>query len=179
MSHSAWPGGFCEPAQPPLTIGIVTFSGGVLMDEVANLPANQTTVCGAFNCPGYAPAITITFASPVRDFSVDVYNGDIVNVSYTVASGSGGSVTKSLAANFFSGSDTFALPDAGITSVTIQRATPDSFWDSFIDNVRFLALPTTVAECKHGGWEGHGVFKNQGDCVGWVATHGRNEPAGP
>ena len=39
-------------------------------------------------------------------------------------------------------------------------------------------LPTTKAECKRGGWEGYGVFKNQGDCVSFVATKGKNPPSG-
>ena len=30
--------------------------------------------------------------------------------------------------------------------------------------------------CKNGGWEAFGVFKNQGDCVSWFATGGRNAP---
>jgi hypothetical protein len=41
------------------------------------------------------------------------------------------------------------------------------------------SLPTTTAECKHGGWKNYGdVFKNQGDCVSFVVTDGRNEPSG-
>jgi hypothetical protein len=40
-------------------------------------------------------------------------------------------------------------------------------------------LPVTKQECKKGGWRDFGVFKNQGDCVSFVATGGRNEPAGP
>ena len=33
--------------------------------------------------------------------------------------------------------------------------------------------------CKHGGWQAfQPVFKNQGDCVSFVATGGRNAPAG-
>jgi hypothetical protein len=39
-------------------------------------------------------------------------------------------------------------------------------------------LPTTKDECKNGGWRSLGVFKNQGDCVGFVTTQGRNPPAG-
>ena len=31
--------------------------------------------------------------------------------------------------------------------------------------------------CKQGGWEDFGVFKNQGDCVSFVATKGKNPPA--
>jgi choice-of-anchor C domain-containing protein len=38
-------------------------------------------------------------------------------------------------------------------------------------------LPTTKDDCKKGGWEDFGVFKNQGDCVSYVATGGTNLPA--
>lgn len=31
--------------------------------------------------------------------------------------------------------------------------------------------------CKKGGWQSYGVFKNQGDCVSYFATDGRNPPA--
>ena len=38
------------------------------------------------------------------------------------------------------------------------------------------ALPTTKDRCKNGGWRTYGVFKNQGDCVSFVATGGKNPP---
>jgi len=31
--------------------------------------------------------------------------------------------------------------------------------------------------CKSGGWHAFGVFRNQGDCVSYFATNGRNPPA--
>ena len=31
--------------------------------------------------------------------------------------------------------------------------------------------------CKNGGWRDYGAFRNQGDCVSYFATGGRNEPA--
>jgi hypothetical protein len=40
-------------------------------------------------------------------------------------------------------------------------------------------LPTSKDQCKNGGWRAFGVFKNQGDCVSFVATKGKNPPAGP
>jgi hypothetical protein len=39
-------------------------------------------------------------------------------------------------------------------------------------------MPTSKDQCKNGGWQTFGVFKNQGDCVSWVATGGKNPPAG-
>jgi hypothetical protein len=37
--------------------------------------------------------------------------------------------------------------------------------------------PTSKAECKNGGWRNFLQFKNQGDCVSFVATGGKNPPA--
>jgi hypothetical protein len=39
-------------------------------------------------------------------------------------------------------------------------------------------LPASKEQCKNGGWQSFGVFKNQGDCISFVATHGINAPAG-
>ncbi len=41
-----------------------------------------------------------------------------------------------------------------------------------------LVLPTSKDECKKNGWQSFGVFKNQGDCVSFVASKGRNLPSG-
>ena len=41
------------------------------------------------------------------------------------------------------------------------------------------ALPTSKDQCKNGGWRTFGVFKNQGDCVSFVATGRKNQPSGP
>jgi hypothetical protein len=36
--------------------------------------------------------------------------------------------------------------------------------------------PTSKAQCEHGGWKNYPQFQNQGDCVAFVATAGKNEP---
>jgi hypothetical protein len=41
---------------------------------------------------------------------------------------------------------------------------------------RAQILPTTKEDCKQDGWQYYGVFKNQGDCVSFVATSGANAP---
>jgi len=38
-------------------------------------------------------------------------------------------------------------------------------------------LPTTKDQCFDGGWQTFKVFKNQGDCVSFVATKGKNPPS--
>lgn len=40
-------------------------------------------------------------------------------------------------------------------------------------------LPTSKDQCKEDGWKSYGVFKNEGDCVSFVATGGKNGPSGP
>jgi len=41
-------------------------------------------------------------------------------------------------------------------------------------------LPTSKAQCMNGGWKNFGTtFKNQGDCVSFVASGGKNPPSGP
>jgi hypothetical protein len=44
--------------------------------------------------------------------------------------------------------------------------------------VATCSFPTTNNQCKNGGWRTYGVFENQGDCVSFVATKGKNPPAG-
>ena len=40
-------------------------------------------------------------------------------------------------------------------------------------------LPERKEQCKDGGWSAFGdTFRNQGDCVSFVATRGENQPAG-
>ncbi len=40
-----------------------------------------------------------------------------------------------------------------------------------------VEVTITKAQCKNDGWKGYGVFKNQGDCVSFVSTGGKNLPA--
>jgi hypothetical protein len=37
--------------------------------------------------------------------------------------------------------------------------------------------PASEDQCKGGGWRSFGVFKNQGDCVSFVTTGGKNQPS--
>ena len=145
---------------PPLTIGVATFSGGKLMTAVTGTPADQTSIYGTASfCTGCAPAITIGFSTPVSGFSTDVINGVTSTVSYTVLDNLGGIVTKTLVANFSAGKDTFSLPDVGITSVTIAPTAPSSLWDFFIDNVAFTPVPGYIEVCKAANADLKGQFR--------------------
>jgi hypothetical protein len=43
--------------------------------------------------------------------------------------------------------------------------------------LKIVVRGTDRDDCKSGGWKEFGVFKNQGDCVSYQATDGRNKPA--
>jgi hypothetical protein len=44
-------------------------------------------------------------------------------------------------------------------------------------SVSVISLPRNRSQCKGGSWQQYAVFKNQGDCVSFVATDGANQPS--
>jgi hypothetical protein len=81
-----------------------------------------------------------------------------------------------------------ALALVGDELVTSLSFVADSGWaiaggqtvvvDSItINGVVYDFGPQSAEDCKDGGWEAGG-FKNQGDCVSFFATGGKNEAAG-
>ena len=175
------PSFFCEfdagPADSPLTISDVTLTGGKILTATSNLPANQTTVYGTASfCPttNLARSLTITFARPVTQVSFDLYSGAGISAEYTVTSNIGVTETKSVPPPFVAVPTRFTLVGRGITTLTIIPPDFGGFWDYLIDNIAYTVAPQTKEECKNGGWREFGIFKNQGDCVAFVATRGRN-----
>jgi hypothetical protein len=51
-----------------------------------------------------------------------------------------------------------------------------SFYDETFLTSQGLT-PADQSTCAGGAWQLFGVFKNQGDCVSFLATHGHNVPA--
>jgi hypothetical protein len=49
-------------------------------------------------------------------------------------------------------------------------------WDTAFKTY-VTSLPTSIADCLNGGWTTFAAFKNEGDCVSFVATGGRNQPS--
>jgi hypothetical protein len=81
---------------------------------------------------------------------------------------------------------TVALMLAAMMSVTAGAAWGQVVCDP--DDVEDCLSTSTKDECKDGGWKNfttgggghqhHHIFKNQGDCVSFFATGGKNLPAG-
>ncbi len=73
-----------------------------------------------------------------------------------------------------SGSFTFSIDQAD----HMWEAFASTQYDAYYSGGLSPALPTSADQCKKGGWQTFGVFKNQGDCVSYVATGGKNPPNG-
>jgi hypothetical protein len=122
-------------------IGTVTISGGVILTDATNLPADETTVYGTDNGvvavggTGFTNPITITLPQPITNFYLDVLNGNTETVDYDVADNEGNSATFALAENLAGGEKTIGFAATG-TTVTVT-ATSGTGWDFFIDNLNF------------------------------------------
>jgi hypothetical protein len=77
-----------------------------------------------------------------------------------------------------SGDSFVSLDELNVRSSAVGSRTGGDFFEWFFTS-RAPAPPTNVDQCKDGGWRNYGtVFKNQGDCVSFVSTGGKNSPSG-
>jgi virginiamycin B lyase len=65
----------------------------------------------------------------------------------------------------------YAVPTPGAFPLEITAGPDRALW--FTENTgdrigRIAPVPTSTAQCKHGGWRNFPQFKNQGDCVSFV-----------
>jgi hypothetical protein len=103
--------------------------------------------------------------------NIPVQAGDVLGVyivSFWQGVLNGGTSTFNLLPEPVVG-DTFALPGSEDFSVD--------------ESATLAQVPTSKDDCKNGGWQtlvdNHGNgFKNQGDCVSYVATKGKNPGSG-
>ena len=126
----------------PITLAVintVSVTGGTTLSQETFLPANRTTVYGSafFGTGGYNPAITLTFANPITDFYLDVYNGQVFNVTYTLTDGAPTPASRSflLVPNLSSGTTQIGFPVVGNTVTLTSDA--GNLWDFSIDNIHF------------------------------------------
>src|SRR5262249_47339004 len=102
-----------------LNINGTQFDGGVILTQATNLPANQTSLYGTARIPGiftnptYLNPLTITFATNITNFFLDVYNGLTTNITYQLADNLGNSATFTLAPNLNGGTTQIGFAAAG------------------------------------------------------------------
>ena len=77
----------------------------------------------------------------------------------------------------------FALTTAGVIAAVGAISVASAAHSGNVSNVNHTSTNISINgytkdQCKDGGWQSFGVFKNQGDCVSYFATGGKNPPAG-
>ena len=133
----------------------VTITGGTILTNETFLPANSSSLYGTaffgttYPAPAhaYSPSIVLTFDAPISNFYLDVYNGQVFNVTYTVSDNNGNSSSFLLAPNLNSGTSQIGFAAAG--SVITITSDAGNLWDFSIDNIGFnqslpLSIPTAV-----------------------------------
>ena len=118
------------------SIGNVTFSGGAILTNATNAPADESSIYYTSDfLSGSSNPITITFPMAINNFFLDVYNGETSNQTFTVSDNAGNSNTVTLSPNLMGGMSQVSFAAAG-TSVTISEAGGGPF-DFAIDNIGF------------------------------------------
>jgi hypothetical protein len=123
--------------------------------------SGTTTITGSKG-PQFFGGAFCQFAPPGTEFSTA--NGTVASYTATIHTPSG---------NFHDeGTSSVSALVRGSGSATLT----ESFTSSLAAPV--LIVPTSKSQCKKGGWRDFDLFKNQGDCVSFVATKGKNPPSG-
>lgn len=146
----------------PLTVEIRGVSAGI---PGATVLATANLLPASLPVSGFA-FLPVRFASPTpvvagTQYAIVAYTGGADLYNWV-----GSSVDAYLAGAHF-----------------VSAASPPATWSGPFSLDRtfktyVLVPPTTKRQCKKGGWRDFEVFKNQGDCVSFVATGGKNPPAG-
>ncbi|HEY7584618.1 MAG TPA: hypothetical protein VIB78_13490 [Acidimicrobiia bacterium] len=109
-----------------------------------------------------------------QDFS-GVFKNQGDCVSYVVTGG------RNLPSGPNAPTTTTLSPTTSTTTTTVAPTTTSSTTTTTIaptTTTTLIAGLTSMDQCKKGGWVTFGVFKNQGDCVSFLATGGSNPPDG-
>ena len=140
-----------------------TVSAQVLANGPCDVHAELFIQAGPFD-PGTRVGVTVDYPGGQHEGANDPagVNGEVsLGFSQSTSLLIGGTTTI----NVFLDSDLDLQPDPGSPVATTT--------------VTYCPPPTSPADCKNGGWQNYPNlgFKNQGDCVSFVETGGRNPPA--
>ena len=153
----------------PLTVEIRTLSGGVpsqtVLASASVLAADVPTGIGAQNW------VSVPLIPPAPSVAGTQYA--IVLAAPSAASTVAYAWVASLGA-----AATYADGSAFLSSASGASWTAFPTRDAGFKTYVTVPLPTSKGQCKKGAWRDFEVFKNQGDCVSFVATGGKNPPSG-
>jgi hypothetical protein len=160
--------GTIETAQPPNVPGpgariSTTFSIDSVLGDVQGTKS------------AFLPGEGLCYEDRVGDVFEDFFHGDAVLLyEATITTATGTSTDRGVA----SLSLTYSRYAVDAPVLPALRGTELASMAEFF----LMSLPQSTVDCKRGGFgdyevNGIGIFKNQGDCVSFVETGGRNPPS--
>jgi hypothetical protein len=171
--------------QLTVTITPRTTLGGYKVAVYNSIPAvSVSQVSGPVDWNNFQPGVTYTIVYDLTvpnpfgvpfSYEPNVHVNGGVGSSRTCCAGPATSISLSDA--------TLDGGTAGSGQITYSVDQTVDSWStelgSFLE-VSFSGLlllpPTSISQCQDGGWQQYDMFKNQGDCVSYVASRGRNAP---
>jgi 6-phosphogluconolactonase len=170
-------GGALSPKNP------ATVPSGRGPTDVALTPDGRSAYVYDSGIGGGAPPV-----DAVSQYNVNAANGTLSPKSPATVAARSGSTASELAASP-DGRSLYVVNGALVSQYTIDPSagtlTPKS--PSTVPNAGDgigiaiaspRSFPTSKDQCKKGGWRNFGMFRNQGDCVSFVATGGKKKPKG-
>lgn len=168
----------------------VVATGAVLLASASaswgEAPTAQMRICTEFTGPPI-PSATFGFALTPPSGAPD-HLGPGCSLAFGITAGTSYALSETLPAGWLLASATCSRTNGttfegttgtldGTTISGIEAQPGDLVGCTFVQT----AAPTTKEQCNKGGWHDFGlsgasVFKNQGDCVSYVATGGKNQP---
>jgi hypothetical protein len=152
--------GICTPPTHPTSTTVSCTPSSVVAPNSTTCTA---TVSDTASSGQTTPNGTVTFASSGQ--------GSFSNGGQCTLAGTGGSASCSVS---YSPTHTSTTPVRSDTITGSYGGDTGHNPSSGTTQVTVISLPTSKDQCKNGGWQQYGVFKNQGDCVSYVATGGKN-----
>jgi hypothetical protein len=178
-----------QSASATVTANCNSHGGGTISWQATGLAtgpyAGTFTSSGTAKFPNEGNPTNVTFQ---EKFTISSPSGSVIGFKEGTLEGHGRCDSSLALAEFFTPTVPYraaikgpaggVAKDSGITTPFVGRGpTFTQFGELFDASFEVVGL-NDKDQCKKGGWETFLVFKNQGDCVSFIATGGKNQPAG-
>jgi hypothetical protein len=161
-------------------------SGTVVLGSLGLTPGGSVTVTTEPTCLSVSGRVAITGVTGTYRQGGVGFDAHLAGLIRVVDGGGPGSGADTVEFAYLT-ADIFGPPLPGPTTCSTFPGTfgrDPFFFPDFTNETGNIVVtdtrpfPTTKDQCKNGSWKSYGVFKNQGDCVSFVATGGKHPPAG-
>jgi choice-of-anchor C domain-containing protein len=164
-----WIGTYWQPQEGAMSIDMSGLDAGTISQTFATTIGNSYDVSFFLSGnPAGPPA--------VKTLDVSATGGTVGHYTFDTTG-------NTLASMNWTGESYSFLATTASTTLSFVSTTPGPFGPA-IDNVIVTEIVPTKSDCKQGGWQtmidtSGNQFKNQGDCVSFFATGGKNPGALP